>query len=138
MSIIGEFKEFINRGNVIDLAVAVVLGAAFTAVVNAFVADFISPIIALFTGGIELSSLVITLSSTASIKYGAFIMSLLNFLIVTFIIFLIVKLINKIMRRKPVDIKDCPYCGSAIPVTAVRCPSCTTLLDASKVPENLR
>jgi len=110
---IAEFRQFIARGNVVDLAVAVVIGAAFTAVVNSFVGDIITPLIGLFTGGINFSEFYINLSGktfpsyaeakaagAAVIGYGAFIQSIITFLIVAFAIFLIVKAINQFYRKQ--------------------------------------
>ncbi len=137
MKVFREFKEFIERGNVMDLAVAVVMGAAFTAIVTALVADFINPILSVFIPSGELDSLVVMLGS-AKITYGHFIGAVINFLAVAFVVFLIIMGINKMMRKKPANTKECPYCGSTIPESASRCPNCTTLLDASKIPSELR
>lgn len=90
-----EFKEFISRGNVIDLAVAVIMGAAFTNIVQALVKDVITPIIGIFLGGVNFSGLSITLGN-AAINYGSFIQAVINFLVIGFVIFIIVKAINKI------------------------------------------
>ncbi len=90
-----EFKEFISRGNVIDLAVAVIMGAAFTNIVQALVKDVITPILGIFLGGIDFSNLSITLGH-AAIKYGSFIQAIINFLVIGFVVFIIVKAINKI------------------------------------------
>lgn len=93
-----EFKEFISRGNVIDLAVAVIMGAAFTNIVQALVKDVITPIIGIFLGGIDFSNLSITLGH-AAIKYGSFIQAIINFLIIGFVVFIIVKAINKLESK---------------------------------------
>lgn len=95
-----EFRDFINRGNVIDLAVAVILGAAFTAIVNSLVNDIIMPIIGAILGGIDFTSLAITVGD-AQITYGNFIQAVVNFLIVAFIIFLIVRSINRMKKPAP-------------------------------------
>lgn len=94
-----EFKEFIARGNVIDLAVGVIIGAAFTNIVNSLVKNLINPLIGLFIGKIDLSNLVLTIGNT-SFKYGAFINSIINFLIISFIVFLIVKFVNKFTLKQ--------------------------------------
>ncbi len=94
-----EFRDFINRGNVIDLAVAVIIGAAFTAIVNSLVNDIIMPIIGVILGGIDFTSLAITVGS-ATITYGNFIQAVINFLIIAFVIFLMVKAINKASGAK--------------------------------------
>lgn len=98
-----EFKEFISRGNVIDLAVAVIMGAAFTNIVQALVKDVITPIIGIFLGGIDFSNLSITLGH-AAIKYGSFIQSIINFLVIGFVVFIIVKAITKIESKIEHDI----------------------------------
>lgn len=93
-----EFREFINRGNVVDLAVAVVVGAAFTNIVNSLVADIITPILGIFLGGIDFTGLAITVGE-AQITYGNFIQAVINFLIISLVIFLIVRSLNEIQRR---------------------------------------
>jgi len=93
-----EFKEFIAKGNVMDMAVGIIIGAAFTAIVSSLVADLINPIISLFTGGIDFSSMMIMLSDdpeAGAFKYGSFIMAVINFLIVAFVVFMLVKMVNK-------------------------------------------
>lgn len=96
---IQEFKEFISRGNVMDLAVGVIIGAAFTAIVKSLVNNLINPLIGVFLGQIDFSSLVLKVGN-ATFKYGAFINSVINFLIIAFVVFLLVKMINKIMPKK--------------------------------------
>jgi len=93
-----EFKDFISRGNVIDLAVAVIMGAAFTNVVQALVKDVITPILGIFLGGIDFSGLAITLGA-AAIQYGSFIQAIINFLVIGFVVFIIVKAINKLESK---------------------------------------
>ena len=94
-----EFRDFINRGNVIDLAVAVILGAAFTAIVNSLVNDIIMPIIGALLGGIDFTTLAITVGD-AQITYGNFIQAVINFLLIAFVVFLIIRSINRINRKK--------------------------------------
>ncbi len=137
MKFLNEFKEFIQRGNVVDLAVAVVMGAAFTAIVTALVADFITPIIGILLPSGSLESLTLKIGN-ASFMYGHFLAAIINFIVVALVVFIIVLGINKLMKKKPDNTKGCPYCGSTIPEAAVRCPQCTTVLDTSKVPEILR
>lgn len=96
--ILKEFKEFISRGNVIDLAVALIMGAAFTNIVTALVKDVITPLLGIFLGGVDFSGLAITIGN-ASIKYGSFIQAVINFLIIGFVIFIIVKAINKLESK---------------------------------------
>lgn len=101
--ILKEFKEFISRGNVIDLAVALIMGAAFTNIVQALVKDVITPILGIFLGGVDFSGLAITIGA-ASIKYGSFIQAVINFLIIAFVVFIIVKAINKIESKIEQDL----------------------------------
>jgi len=147
VKIFKEFKEFIARGNVMDLAVAVVMGAAFTAIINALVTNLITPLLSLITGGYDFSQLAVTLGSSdhpAVFAYGAFIQAVINFLAIAAVIFIVVKVMNKLLRRKAaeeeeaVPTKSCPYCAQEIPESAVRCPQCTTILDISAVPQDAR
>ncbi|QHM39181.1 Large-conductance mechanosensitive channel [Lactiplantibacillus plantarum] len=103
---IQEFKEFISRGNVMDLAVGVIIGAAFTAIVKSLVNNLINPLIGVFLGQIDFSSLVLKVGN-ATFKYGSFINSVINFLIIAFVVFLLVKMINKITPKKE-DVKADP------------------------------
>lgn len=96
--ILKEFKEFISRGNVIDLAVALIMGAAFTNIVQALVKDVITPLLGIFLGGVDFSGLALTIGDS-SIKYGSFIQAVINFLIIGFVVFIIVKAINKIETK---------------------------------------
>ena len=132
-----EFKKFIMRGNVIDLAVGVIIGAAFQAIVNSLVDDIIMPVISIFTKGVSFEEWVLTIGD-ASIKYGNFISAVLNFLIMAFVIFLIVKSINKVSDKfskkeeEAVTTKECPFCKSEISIDAVKCPHCTSDLPAEE------
>src|SRR5690348_2152404 len=139
-----EFREFIQRGNVVDLAVAVVIGAAFGKIITSFVEDILMPPIGLALGGVDFSNLFINLSgrnypSVAAAKaagaptlnYGIFLNNVINFLIIAFVIFLMIKQINRLYPPTPAaaaapTTKDCPYCLSPIPLEAVRCPHCTS------------
>jgi large conductance mechanosensitive channel len=140
-----EFKEFIARGNVVDLAVAVVIGAAFGRIVNSLVSDIVMPPIGLLTGGIDFASLFVALrgnpatleeakaANLPTINYGQFIQVAIEFLIIAFVVFLIIKAINRMKRRPeelPPTVKACAYCCSSIPVEATRCPQCTSALEA--------
>lgn len=133
---IQEFKEFAFRGNVIDLAVGVVVGAAFTSIVNSIVNDLITPVIARITGSVDFSSLVIKLAEgedAPTILLGSFIQTVINFFIVAVCIFCLVKVINRFHRPKaeapaPAP-RLCPYCKSEIADDATRCPHCTSQLD---------
>ena len=130
---IKEFKEFINRGNVVDMAVGVIIGAAFKDIVTSLVEDIISPIIGLF-GGKNFDAYQIVIGE-ATIKYGEFITSVINFLIMAFVIFMLVKMLNGIgkkFEKKEEEVpaapntKTCPYCLSEIKIEATRCPHCTS------------
>ena len=130
---IAEFKEFINRGNVVDMAVGIMIGAAFKAIVDSLVNDIISPLIGLLFKR-DFSALSLSLWGV-DLKYGAFIMAILNFLIIAFVLFLIIKLMNSLrdMGKKKVEeapaaptTKVCPYCKSEIAIDASRCPHCTS------------
>ncbi|HEY3582555.1 MAG TPA: large conductance mechanosensitive channel protein MscL [Pyrinomonadaceae bacterium] len=141
-----EFKEFIARGNVIDLAVAVVIGAAFGKIVTSFVEDVIMPPIGLALGHVDFSNLFINLSNERPaslaeaktrgipvIAYGAFINDVITFLIIAFVIFLMVKAINRLHASPPppANTKDCPACLTAIPLAATRCSACCVDLPAT-------
>ena len=130
-----EFKEFVMRGNVLDLAVGVIIGAAFQAIVTSLTSDIISPILGIF-GGMNFDQLSFTING-ATICYGKFITAIINFLIMAFIIFLIVKLVNKVMsigkkpEKKPEPTtKKCPFCCSEIDIKATKCPHCTSDIPA--------
>jgi large conductance mechanosensitive channel len=140
-----EFKEFAMRGNVIDLAIAVILGAAFGRIISSLVNDVIMPPIGLLMAGMQFSDLFIDLSgkgyatlaaakeaSAPVLAYGSFLQTIIDFLIVAFVIFLIVRLINRLHKPGPAPAapvtKECPYCISAIPIKATRCPHCTSEL----------
>lgn len=129
-----EFKEFIARGNVMDMAVGVIIGSAFTAIVTSLVNDLLMPVISIITGGFDLSSLCIKLSDAedaASINYGAFIQAILNFLIIALVIFILIKALNKFSKKKeeaPATTKECPFCKEQISIEATRCPHCTSEL----------
>ncbi|MBN2265646.1 MAG: large-conductance mechanosensitive channel protein MscL [Candidatus Aminicenantes bacterium] len=126
-----EFKEFAMRGSVVDMAVGIVIGAAFGAIVTSFVNDVLMPPIGLLLGGTDFSNLVIKLSDTATLNYGKFVNALISFLIVAFALFLVVRGMNRLKKKKEEapaapTTKDCPFCGLAIPIKAVRCPHCTS------------
>jgi large conductance mechanosensitive channel len=146
-----DFKAFVMRGNVMDLAVGVIIGAAFGAVVKSLVDDVIMPPIGLATGGIDFSSLYILLkpglkapppyasladakgAGAVTINYGAFINTLITFLIVALAVFLLVRAVNRLYRRPAPptpNTKPCPFCTMTIPIAATRCPNCTSQLAA--------
>ena len=127
-----EFKAFIMRGNVMDLAVAVIIGGAFGKIVSSLVNDIIMPLIGLIIGGIDFTGLTFTLGK-ATVTYGVFINNILDFIIVALVIFLMIKGIDN-LKKKPAPVvaepvtKECPYCISTIPIKATRCPNCTSEL----------
>lgn len=121
-----EFRDFIMRGNVLDLAIAVVIGGAFAQIVTSLVKDIITPVIGLIMGGINFSGL-----SYGVVTWGLFVQSIIDFLIIAFVIFLAVKIANKLKKAPPPadpTTKDCSYCFSVIPIKATRCPNCTSEL----------
>jgi large conductance mechanosensitive channel len=134
---LAEFKEFALRGNALDLAVGIIIGAAFQAIVKSLVDDVISPFIGLFAKT-DFSALLVTVNGV-DIRYGAFITAVINFIIMALVIFLIVKMMNrlaKLGRHKkeeeaaPVPTtKTCPYCRTEISIEATRCPHCTSILE---------
>lgn len=134
MTLLSEFRKFLMRGNVVDLAVAVVVGTAFAAVVKALVADLLTPIIALIFGKPDFAALSFTVNSSHFL-YGDFINNLIAFLsIAAAVFFFVVTPVNHMMARRAEedpDTKECPECTSAIPVKARRCPQCTAQLAAA-------
>ena len=132
-----EFKEFAMRGNIMDMAVGIIVGAAFTAIVTSLVNDIISPIIGIFATE-DFSDLVWTVAAV-DIKYGAFIMAIINFLLVAFALFLVIKamnkaasLTNKTEEEAAPTTKECPFCKTEIHIEATRCPHCTSQLEEVK------
>jgi large conductance mechanosensitive channel len=139
-----EFKEFAVKGNVLDMAVGIIIGAAFGKIITSLVSDVLMPPIGLLLGKMDFSSLFINISGqafptiaaakaagAATINYGIFIDTIVNFLIVAFAVFLLVKQVNRLKREAPAvtpTTKDCAFCASAIPIKASRCPHCTSQL----------
>lgn len=145
-----EFKEFAMRGNVIDMAVGIIIGAAFGTIVKSLVSDVIMPPIGLLLGNVDFANLFAVLKTgnvagpyasladaqaagAVTLNYGIFINTIISFIIVAFAIFMVVRSMNKLRRQKPVaapepTTKDCPYCFSKIPIKATRCPNCTSEL----------
>jgi len=151
-----EFKEFIMRGNVVDMAVGIIIGAAFGAIVTSLVRDVIMPPIGLLLGNVDFTNLFVVLregeslagpyetladaqaAGAVTIAYGVFVITIISFIIIAIVVFLLIRYINRIRRQfeapKPaavVNTKECPYCLSAIPIKATRCPHCTSELKAS-------
>ena len=137
MSLLKDFKAFAMRGNVVDLAVGVVIGGAFGRIVTSFVNDVIMPPIGLALGGIDFKGFALTLKpavdggKAVAINYGSFITTITDFLIIAFAIFMLVKVMSKLPQAvviPPETTKDCPECKMAIPLAAKRCGFCTTVL----------
>jgi large conductance mechanosensitive channel len=149
-----EFKQFVMRGNVIDMAVGIIIGAAFGAIVKSLVSDIIMPPIGLLLGKVDFNNLFIVIKGGADVpgpyatladaqaagavtlNWGLFVNSVIAFLILAFVIFLIIKQVNRLKREKPAPPaepteKDCPYCLTRIPIKARRCPNCTSQLEVS-------
>jgi large conductance mechanosensitive channel len=139
-----EFRDFAMRGNVIDLAVGVIIGGAFGKIITSFVNDIFMPPIGLLLGKVDFGNLFLSLNGQAyktiaeaqaagapTLNYGLFINDVIDFLIVAFVIFLFIRAINRLHKPAPAPApitKDCPYCLSAIPIKATRCPHCTSQL----------
>lgn len=144
-----EFKEFALRGNVLDLAIGIIIGGAFSTIVNSFVADILMPPIGMLLGNADLSELYVNLSGgtyaslaaaqeagAATINYGLFINSIVDFTIIAFALFLIVRQVNRLQREEeeqPAEptTKECPYCLAEIPIEATRCQHCTSQLESA-------
>jgi len=125
-----EFREFAMRGNVMDLAVAVIIGGAFGKIITSLVNDVLMPLIGLVLGGINFSELAFSVGD-AVVMWGAFVQSVIDFVIVAFVIFMLVRAMNRFKKPEPVaapTTKDCPHCFTAIPIKATRCPNCTSQL----------
>jgi len=141
-----EFRAFIMRGNVLDLAVGIIIGGAFGKIVSSFVSDILMPPLGLLLGRAPFSDLFVSLNGQAyatlaeaqaagapTLNYGLFISASIDFVIIAFVIFLIVRQVNKLRGPAPaaaVTTKPCPYCLTAVPLAATRCPACTSRLDA--------
>ncbi|MBQ3515823.1 MAG: large conductance mechanosensitive channel protein MscL [Lachnospiraceae bacterium] len=134
MKILKEFKEFISRGNVMDMAVGIIIGGAFTGIVNSLVNDIINPLIGMI-GGTDLTGYALVLKDDAVLNYGSFLTAIINFLIMAVVVFFMIKTINtmsKAFSRKKEEetaaptTKVCPFCKSEIDIEATRCPHCTS------------
>jgi large conductance mechanosensitive channel len=141
-----EFRDFAIKGNVVDLAVAVIIGGAFGKIVTSFVSDILMPPLGLLLGNVDFANLFITLTpgktfeslkqakdaGAATLNYGLFINTVIDFVFVAFAIFLMIKQINRFKKEEapaPVTTRDCPFCCSAVPLAASRCPHCTSQLE---------
>jgi len=142
-----EFKEFAMKGNVLDLAIGIIIGGAFGKIVSSLVADVIMPPVGMLLGRLDFTNLFISLNGkhfaslqaakdagAATLNYGLFINSIIDFVIVAFAIFLLVRQINRLKRKETAaapTTKECPFCASAIPLKAARCPQCTSQLETA-------
>ena len=149
MGMVKEFKEFAVKGNVVDMAVGIIIGAAFGTVVKSFVDDVLMPPIGMLIGDIDFSQLMVVLKQGATpgpydslaaaqeagavtLNYGLFLNAVISFLIVAFAVFLVIRVINQLKRKEeaapppPPDTRDCPFCASSISIKATRCPHCTS------------
>lgn len=145
-NIFNEFKKFISRGNVMDMAIGLIIGAAFTQIVNSLVNDIIMPPIGLVMGQMDFSQIFINLSEepyatlkeaqdagAATINIGLFINAVISFLIVALVLFFLIRAINQLQSQPPpARTKDCPYCFSKISIKAARCPQCTSRLESAE------
>lgn len=144
---IKEFKEFAMKGNIVDLAVGVIIGGAFGKIVSSLVNDIVMPLVGLLMGTVDFSNLFIALgkgnfktideakkAGVGTLNYGLFINNIIDFLIIAFSIFIVIKQINRFSRKKEekiIDKKKCKFCCTEIPIEAIRCPHCTSELDKS-------
>jgi large conductance mechanosensitive channel len=139
MSMMQEFKAFAMRGNVMDMAVGIIIGGAFGKIVSSFVNDVIMPPIGVLLGGVDFSTLGITVKDAVGntpavmMKYGAFINTIIDFVIIAFVIFMVIKAMNAMKKKEPAPApapteKACPECGMIIPIAAKRCGHCTSVL----------
>jgi large conductance mechanosensitive channel protein len=129
---IKEFKEFITKGNLIDLAVAFILGVAFATVVSSFTNVALAAIGYVFGGDVSFDQLGVKRNGVVVIPYGAFLTALINFVIVAFILFLVVRTYNRMRKTPDATTKTCSFCQTAIPLTATRCPNCTSDLQPDR------
>jgi len=144
-----EFREFAMKGNVLDMAVGIIIGAAFGKIVTSFVSDVLMPPLGLMLGKVDFTNLFVTLSDgsyaslaaakeagAATVNYGLFLNTVVDFVFVAFAVFLLIKQVNRLKRPTPAPpappTKECPHCISAIPVKATRCPACTSNLEIAR------
>lgn len=145
-----EFKEFATRGNMFDLAIGIIIGGAFTTIVNSLVNDIINPILGIFTGSIDFSNLFVSLDGNhydtlaaaeaagANVfKYGSFISNVINFIIMALVVFVLVKIINRLRTPRHTEeqaptTRKCPFCCTEIDIKATKCPHCTSLIEVDK------
>lgn len=136
-----EFKAFISRGNVMDMAVGIIIGGAFTSIVSSLVNDIITPLLGLF-GGMNFDQYSWKISGDVTLNYGKFITAVINFLIMAFIIFVMMRAMNAMVKKfeknkeEKKTTKKCIYCMSEIPIEATRCPHCTSILESLENPDD--
>lgn len=151
--ILNDYKKFATKGNIIDMATGVVIGTAFTKIVNSLVSEIITPLLTTFTNNIDFTRLFISLSKQqfdtveaakaagiATINYGVFITAIIDFLVISFVIFMFLRYKDRISKKfdkkteivKEATEKDCPFCLTSIPIKATRCPHCTSILEEPK------
>jgi large conductance mechanosensitive channel len=125
-----EFREFALKGSVLDMAVGIIIGVAFGAVVASLVSDVLMPPLGMILGHVDFSGLAIKLSDTTKLTYGMFINKIISFLIVAFALFLVIRAMNRMKKKEDAapTTKECPFCATAVPIKAVRCPHCTSEL----------
>jgi large conductance mechanosensitive channel len=131
-----EFKEFALKGSVLDMAVGIIIGAAFGAVVSSLVSDVLMPPLGLLLGHVDFSNMAIKLTDSVKLTYGMFINKVIGFLIVAFALFLVIRAMNRLKKKAEAPAvvpttKACPYCATEIPIKAVRCPHCTSELKSA-------
>jgi large conductance mechanosensitive channel len=140
MGMVKEFRDFAMKGNVVDMAVGIIIGVAFGKIVSSLVGDVIMPPIGFLLGNVDFSSLAFTLKEATestpaiTIKYGLFINTIIDFVIVAFVIFMVIKLMNRLKKPAPAaatTIKDCPHCLMSVPLKATKCGHCTSELKAA-------
>ena len=131
MGLLAEFRDFAVKGNAVDMAVGIIVGGAFAKVVSSLVKDVVMPPIGMLLGGVDFSDLAIPLSAKASLRYGVFINTILDFVIIALCVFLAIKAMNRLRQPQPAEptTKTCPQCLSTIPLKAVRCAHCTAALE---------
>lgn len=128
---IKEFRDFIQKGNVLDMAIGVVIGAAFKAIVDSLVEDLLTPLLSAFTAGVDFKDWVVSVGNI-NFALGNFINNIVSFLIIAFVMFLIVKAFNKFKKKEKVaapNTKTCPYCMESVNIEATKCPHCTSVLN---------
>ena len=126
-----EFRDFVMRGSVLDLAIAVILGGAFALIITSLVNDILMPLIGIVLGGVDFTALTYQVGD-AVVYWGKFVQAIINFLVIAFVIFMLIRSVNRLKKKEPAPapaartMKDCPQCFTGIPIKATRCPNCTS------------